>query len=86
MSSEPVDQLNDNVIGDLTDSMATGIFAHLLMSVLFNKNPSIKSVLSMENLKTGVKTGGAVALYRRVGRPMLNKAMNGAGMGEVLRL
>jgi len=86
MSSEPTDQLSDNIVGDLTDSVATGIFAHLIMSVVFGKNPSVKSVLSMENLKTGVKMGGAVALYRRLGRPMVAKAMNGAGMSDALRL
>ena len=86
MSSQPTDSLSDNLPGDLVDGMATGIFSHLLMSVLFNKNPSFKNIISMENLKTGVKMGGAVCLYRRVGRPMVAKAMNAAGAENALRL
>lgn len=85
-NSEPTDQLTDNITGDLIDSMSTGLFATILMNVLFNKNPSVKSIMNMNTLKDGAKMGGAIALYRRVGRPMVSKAMNASGMENVLKL
>ena len=86
MSSEPTDQLGDNIVGDMIDSMSTGLFSVVLMNVLFGKNPSFKNVLSMDTLQNGAKVGGSIALYRRVGRPMVNKAMNSAGMDNILKL
>ncbi len=86
MGTEPTDELSDNIVADMVDSLSTGVFAHLIVSVLFGKNPSMKSVMSMETLRSGAKMGGAIALYRRVGRPVMNKAMNSAGLDNMLKL
>jgi len=86
MSSQPTDELSDNIVGDIVDSLSTGIFAHILVQVLTGKNPSFKSIVSMDTLNQGAKYGGGIALYRRVGRPMVNKAMNSAGVDNLLKL
>jgi len=86
MGTEPSDELTDNVIGDLTDSLATGIFANLIMRVVFGKNPSMKSILSMDTLRDGAKLGGGIALYRRVGRPAMNKVMGASGLENMLKV
>ncbi len=86
MGTEPTDELSDNIVADMVDSMSTGLFATVLMNVLFGKSPSFKNILSMETLQNGAKLGGGIALYRRVGRPIMNKAMNSAGIDNMLKL
>jgi len=86
MSSQPTDELSDNIVGDIVDSLSTGIFAHILVQVLTGKNPSFKSIVSMDTFNQDAKYGGGIALYRRVGRPMVNKAMNSAGVDNLLKL
>lgn len=86
MSSQPTDELTDNIVGDIVDSLSTGIFANIVIQILTGKNPSFKSIVSMNTLNDGAKMGGAIALYRRVGRPMVNKAMNSAGLDNAMKL
>ena len=86
MSSQPTDELSDNIVGDLTDSFATGLFSYIMTQVLLGKNPSFKSIVSMDTLKNGATAGAGIALYRRVGRPILNNAMERGGLGNSIAL
>lgn len=86
MASQPVDQISDNIVGDITDAMMTGLFSHILVKVLMGKNPSIQSILNMETLKQGATAGAGIALYRRVGRPVINNMMEKSGMGNSITL
>ena len=86
MASQPKDELTDNIVGDITDALFTGVFSSIIMKVLFGKNVSMKSMMSLETLKEGAKMGGAVALYRRVGRPAVNTIMNRSGMENMIKL
>ena len=83
---EPVDSLNDNVVGDVIDSMLTGIAAHFIVSYMFGKNPSIKNIISTNNLKDGLKMGVGVAAYKRVGRPAVNMMMGRSGLQDMIKL
>ena len=82
----PVDAATDNISGDILDSMMSGVAAHMIVSVLMGKSPSVKNVLTTDSIKTGIKYGAGVALYRRVGRPMLNNAMERGGVGNMYKL
>lgn len=85
-NTEPTDTLQDNIIGDMVDSLSTGIFAHVIVSLLFGKNISIKNIMKLDTLKEGAKYGAGVALFRRVGRPMLQKGMDASGMKDSFTL
>ena len=86
VSNEPVDSLQDNMIMDIGDSMITGMAAHFLVSWAFSKNPSFKNVLSLGNVKDGLKYGVAVGAYKRLGRPAINQIMNRGGLGDMMKL
>ena len=86
MSSQPTDELSDNIIGDITDALMTGIFSSILMKAMFGKNISMKSMLTVDTLMEGAKMGGAVALYRRLGRPVVNNLMNRSGLENVIKV
>jgi len=86
MSSEPTDELTDNIVGDITDAMMSGIFSSIIMKMMFGKNVSMKSLMNMETLKDGAKMGGSIALYRRLGRPAVNKMMGSSGMDKMIKL
>ena len=86
MSSQPTDELSDNIVGDLTDSMATGIFSYIITQIVLGKNPSFKSIVNMDTLKNGATAGAGIALYRRIGRPILNNALERGGLGNSIAL
>ena len=85
-TNEPADSLQDNMIHDIGDSMLTGMAAHMLVSWAFSKNPSFKNVLSLSNVKDGLKYGVAVGAYKRLGRPAINQIMNRGGLGDMMKL
>ena len=72
MSSQPTDSISDNIVGDIQDSLFTGMFSYILVKIMTGKNPSISGILNMNTLKEGVMAGGGVAVYRRALRPVLN--------------
>jgi len=88
MSKEnsPAESLNDNMFHDIADSLITGIAAQMIVSYMFGKNPSVKNIISTNNLKEGVKLGGAIGAYRRIGRPALNMMMNRSGLENMVKL
>lgn len=83
---EPAESLTDNIVGDVMDSLITGIAAQLIVSYVFGKNPSIKNIISTNNLKDGAKVGLGIAAYRRVGRQGLNMVMNRSGLQDMIKL
>jgi len=80
------DQPTENIVGDMTDSLMTGLFTTLMLQVMMGKSPSIKNVMSKNTLMDGLKTGGAILLYRRLGRSVVNNMMGRAGLGDTLAL
>jgi len=83
---EPAESLTDNLVGDIVDSLLTGVGANLLVSLLFGKSPSFKNIMNLDMLKDGVKLGGAIGVYRRVARPMVNNVMNRSGMESLMKI
>jgi len=82
--SEPVDSISDNIVGDLTDSLITGAFSYLIVKIMTGKNLNFKSIVNMNTAKEAVISGGGVAVFRRVLRPMLNSGLKNSGLDGVV--
>ena len=83
MSAQPVDSISDNIVGDIQDSLFTGMFSYVLVKALTGKNPSISGILNMNTLKEGAMMGGGVAMYRRAVRPVVNGMLKSQGLDGV---
>ena len=78
--------ISDNMLGDVVDSLSTGFFATIIMKLLFEKNMSVKNMFNTNTLKDGLKMGGCVAAYRRVGRPIVNAGIKRAGFDDAIKI
>ena len=83
MSAQPVDSISDNIVGDIQDSLFTGLFSYILVKALTGKNPSISGILNMNTLKEGVMAGGGIAIYRRAIRPVVSGMLKSQGLDGI---
>tara|TARA_R110000782_G_scaffold65075_3_gene132574 strand:- start:101 stop:340 length:240 start_codon:yes stop_codon:yes gene_type:complete len=72
--------LNENLLGEAVDSMISGMFAVVLLQVMFGKSMSLKGIASLNTVKEGLKLGSAQMVYRQVGRPIVNNALARGGV------
>ena len=80
---EPAEALSDNIMGDLIDSFTTGVLATIIVNFAFGKGFSYKNLMKKDIYLDGAKNGAAIALYRRVGRPIINNAMERGGLDQI---
>ena len=80
---EPAESLSDNMMADLIDSFTTGVLATIIVNFAFGKGFNYKNLMKKDIYMDGAKNGAAIALYRRIGRPMINNMMERGGLDQI---
>ena len=80
---EPAESLSDNMMGDLIDSFTTGVLATIIVNLAFGKGFNYKNLMKKDIYMDGAKNGAAIALYRRIGRPVINNMMERGGLDQI---